>query len=160
MAAFDNEGKKLVFFKERSGFPVMYNEFLRMTKNPTEANKLAKEAWEALPQDKKDARTAAAKARWQETHPPPQPESEEERMRRVKKCTLVNEKKFQTIMNKIIDVEQYGTQTFPFVVSFRKKFPSKMTTSFFECLLSSIGLKKVTNLGSLFESAIKLSEPF
>jgi len=81
MAFSGNDGRKLTFFEERNGFPVMYNEFLRKTRNPKEAMKLAKATWESLPEDEQEARKEAAKAKWRATHPPPPEESPEERMR-------------------------------------------------------------------------------
>jgi len=74
---------KLHFFEERSGYAVTYNECLRETRNAKLAKILAKERWESLPQPVKDAKNAAAKAKWAATHPPPPPESAEEKRRLI-----------------------------------------------------------------------------
>jgi len=84
--ACGRDGKKLKFWEEKSGYQVMYNDCLRETLDPKEAEKLAKARWEALPEDEKDLRKAAAKEKWLQMHPPPPPppaESAEDRMRWV-----------------------------------------------------------------------------
>lgn len=71
--AFSSNGR-LRLMPERSGYPVVFNYFLRQCLNMAEAEIRAHEFWTSLPQPEKDRRNAETRAAWRVAHPPKPPQ--------------------------------------------------------------------------------------